>query len=214
MHIDIFSDPVCPWCLIGKRRLEKALAAKPIPDLTISWRPFQLHPHMPKEGADRAEFTAAKFGSKERAQGVYERVSGVGKTEDLDFRFDLIKRSPNTVDAHRLIAFAARAGRIDSVVEALFAAFFFEGKDIGDSETLVGVAESAGLDADTVRAYLQGDEDREDVLRADAEARHLGIEGVPFYVIDNKYGISGAQAPETFVQAFEQVLAEKASAAE
>jgi len=212
MHIDIFSDPVCPWCLIGKRRLEKALASRPIEGLTISWRPFQLHPQMPKEGADRAEFTAAKFGSKERAAAVYERVSGVGQTEGLDFRFDLIKRSPNTVDAHRLIAFAGSNGKINDVVEGLFAAFFFEGRDISDLNVLIDVATAAGMDTDAVRTYLESNQDRDDVIQADEEARRLGIEGVPYFVIDGKYGISGAQAPETFVQTFEQVLAEKTAA--
>lgn len=214
MHIDIFSDPVCPWCLIGKRRLERAIALHPLKDLTVSWRPFQLHPQMPREGADRAEFTAAKFGSKERAQAVYDRVTGVGRAEGIDFRFDLIKRSPNTVDAHRLIFRAGHAGKINGVVEGLFSAFFFEGKDIGNLDVLVDIADAAGMGAAEMRAYLQSDEDRAEIVAADEGARQLGIEGVPFYVIDGKYGVSGAQMPEAFVQIFEQVLAEVSAVAD
>jgi len=208
MHIDIFSDPVCPWCLIGKRRLEKALEARPVEGLTVSWRPFQLHPHLPPEGADRGEFTAAKFGSKEKAAAVYARVKGVGAEEGLDLRFDLIKRSPNTVDAHRLIHFATQRGKEDAVVEGLFADFFFHGNDVSDHDVLVATAEAAGLDGEEVRAYLATDADRDVIEASDAQARQMGVEGVPFFVIDGKYAVSGAQPAELFVQAFEQIEAE------
>ena len=210
MHIDIYSDPVCPWCLIGKRRLEKALTALPDTEITIAWRPFQLHPHLPREGADRGEFTAAKFGSAEAATATYERVRGVGAEEGLDLRFDLIKRSPNTVDAHRLLTYAAREGKQDDVVEGLFADFFFNGFDVSDHDVLVATAEKAGLDGDVVRAYLATDEDRDAVEQSDEQARSMGVQGVPFFVIDDKYALSGAQPAEMFIQAFEQIETEAA----
>jgi len=210
MHIDIYSDPVCPWCLIGKRRLEKALAEHPVEGVSVEWRPFQLHPHMPKEGADRGEFTAAKFGSAEAAAATYERVRGVGAEEGLDLRFDLIKRSPNTVDAHRLLCYAGREGKQDDVVEGLFADFFFNGNDVSDHDVLVATAEAAGLDGDAVRAYLATDEDRDLIEASDEKARQMGVQGVPFFVIDEKYALSGAQPAELFIQAFEQIEGEAA----
>ncbi|MBT6883059.1 MAG: DsbA family oxidoreductase [Rhodospirillaceae bacterium] len=214
MHIDIYSDPVCPWCLIGKRRLEKALETRPVDGLTVKWRPFQLHPHMPAEGADRAEFTAAKFGSAERAAETYERVKVVGADEGLDFRFDKIKRSPNTVDAHRLLHYADKHDKQDAVSEGLFADFFFDGHDVSDLDVLVDTATEAGLDADAVRAYLESDEDRELIQNADEEARALGIQGVPFFVINQKYALSGAQPPEMFVKALADIEAEEMAGAD
>src|SRR5574338_791589 len=163
IHIDIVSDTVCPWCFIGKRRLEAALRQRAAADtpVTIAWRPYQLNPDMPQDGLDRRDYLEAKFGGPERAKAVYDRVSRVGAAVGIDFRFDRIPRTPNTVASHRLVHRAAHYGRQEEVVEALFRAYFLEGRDVGSLDVLVEVAAAAGLPAAEIRAYLESDEDAE-----------------------------------------------------
>jgi predicted DsbA family dithiol-disulfide isomerase len=178
--VEVWSDPVCPWCFIGKRRLAKAVEGL---DVRVAWRPFQLNPQMPREGMPRAQYRAAKFGSLERSRELEARVAEVGREEGIAFAFDRIARTPNTFDAHRLLRRALRAGAQDAVAEALFRAYFLDGRDLGDPAVL---AELGG-------GPLAGDEEAEDVRREEAEGRTLGIQGVPFFVIDRRVGLSGAQ---------------------
>lgn len=202
MIVDIVSDAICPWCYIGKRRLERALQQAPQPDLKIGWRPFQLNPDMPVEGMDRQEYLRAKFGDSRGGRG-YAAITAAGREEGIPFAFERIQRTPNTILAHRLIRYAARADNQDPIVEALFRAYFTEGQDIGRLETLVNVAGGAGLDAGAVESYLAGNEDEDAVRSEDAFARQIGIQGVPCFIIDRQYAVSGAQPPEAFLEVFQ-----------
>jgi len=203
MKIDIYSDTICPWCFIGKRRLERALAERPQPDLEITWRPFQLNPEMPAGGMDRRRYLEVKFGGGAGAKQIYDQVSQAGDSENIPFAFDAIERTPNTLDSHRLIRHAEAAGRQEQVVQGLFDAYFLEGKDIGNHEVLVAVAQAAGLEAEAVRAYLAGGQDAEEVRAEDAKARHIGIQGVPTYILNDKYVLSGAHPPEVLFHMFD-----------
>lgn len=213
MRIDIFSDVICPWCFIGKKRLEKALELRPLPDLQIHWRAFQLNPGMPAEGMDRQAYLAAKFGGPESAQRIYDTVGAAGRRSGVAFAFDKITRTPNTVAAHRLVRFAERFGRQDAMVEALFQAYFLQGRNLSDLDALAEIAAVAGLDRAAVRGYLDSDEDAETVLAEDAYARKLGIGGVPCFIVDGRYALSGAQEPEAFLPVFDLVGTEKTEAA-
>jgi len=213
--IDIVSDTVCPWCFIGKRRLERALAEKGAePKVFIGWRPFQLNPDMPEEGMDRKDYLAAKFGGEQGAQRVYDSIRQAGEGEGINFNFSNVGRTPNTISSHKLIDRAGQEGKQDPVVEALFQAYFIDGKDIGDTEVLVEIAVAGGLDEDATRGYLQSDEDLERIRGDDATARRMGIQGVPCFILNRKYAISGAQEPEAFLQAFAQIEAELAQEVE
>jgi predicted DsbA family dithiol-disulfide isomerase len=203
MHIDIYSDTICPWCFIGKRRLERALAERPQPDLAFSWRPFQLNPDMPPGGMDRQRYLEVKFGGSAGARQVYDQVRQAGESEAIAFDFDAIRRTPNTLDSHRLIRHAEAAGRQEQVVQGLFDAYFLAARDIGDHEVLTAVAAAAGLDGDEVRAYLASDRDAEAVRTEDARARHIGIQGVPTFILDDKYVLSGAHPPEVLFNMFD-----------
>jgi predicted DsbA family dithiol-disulfide isomerase len=209
MKIDIVSDTVCPWCFIGKRKLEKALAQRPDLDVEITWRPFQLHPEMPLEGADRKEFIAQKFGSHERAKELYSNVKLAGEAVDIPFNFDKIERSPNTLDSHRLLRWSESAGCQDAIAEILFRRFFIDGEDLGDRAVLVAAAKEAGMDFELVEKLLEDDTDLETVRQEDQMARQMGVSGVPFFIINDKYALSGAQDPASFLAAFDQVEADK-----
>lgn len=202
MIIDIVSDVICPWCYVGKRRLERALAMAPQSDLQIGWRPFQLNPDMPPEGMERTAYLEAKFGT---AQGGlrYEQVTQAGAGEGIHFAFDRITRTPNTIKAHRLIRRAADTARQDAMVEALFRAYFLEGEDLGDDAALGRIAQAAGFAPADTAAYLAGDRDEAQIRSEDAFAREIGINGVPCFIIDRKFALSGAQAPEAFIEVFE-----------
>jgi predicted DsbA family dithiol-disulfide isomerase len=217
MKIDIFSDPVCPWCYIGKRRLARALESRPSYRPALRWRAYQLNPTMPEEGMERQLYLAMKFGSPEQARRIYDQISQVGTTEGIDFRFDRIAVTPNTIDAHRMIRFADRIGRamaVDAMVGALFRAYFLEGRDIGDPEVLATLAGETGLDPIAARAHLAGDADLAEVLEEDMHARRVGIEGVPCFIVNGRYALSGAQEPEAFFALFDMALQEDREAAE
>jgi predicted DsbA family dithiol-disulfide isomerase len=204
IRIDIVSDVICPWCYIGKRRLERALAAEPPGSFEVGWRPFQLNPEMPAEGMSRKDYLRAKFGESDGGDR-YRHVIAAGLEEGIPFAFDRMQRTPNTVRAHRLNRFAERAGKQDAVVEALFLAYFVKALDVGDVDVLVDVAAGCGLDAAWVRDYLVSEEDDALIREEDAFARKIGIHGVPCFVVDRKFMVSGAQPPETFAQVFQRV---------
>jgi len=209
MHIDIISDTVCPWCYIGKRRFERAVAERPDLDITLSWRPYQLNPEMPREGMDRQEYYSRKFGGEEGAREVYERIKLVGDAEDIPFAFDLVERVANTIDSHRLIRWSESQGLQDAVVEKLFQRYFLEGADIGDPEVLLQIAEEVGMDSDIVADLLDGDQDRDVVAEENKSYQEMGVTGVPCFIVDKKYVVMGAQEPETFLQVFETVEAKR-----
>ena len=202
MIIDIFSDTICPWCLIGKRRLERALAQRPDMDVTVRWHAFQLNPWMPPEGMERSAYLTAKFGDKD-AEAVYANIRRIGAADGIDFRFDRIPRTPNTLASHRLIRRAGAFGLQDAVVDGLFAAYFQEGRDVGRNEELAEIAAAAGLDRDETLAWLATSEERDAVVAEDAGARRMGVQGVPLFIVAGKYAVSGAQEPEYFLPIFD-----------
>lgn len=200
---------MCPWCWVGERRLHRALASMPEIDATVTWRPFQLRPDMPPEGEDWQHVIDTKFGGAERAAGMFAHVATAGTAEGITFAFDRIARASSTTDAHRLLLHAA-AARPDTptadLAEALFSAYFTEGQDVGDQAVLVTVAESVGLDPSAVRDMLAGDMYRTAVTDSQRTAADLGVRGVPFTVLDNRLGISGAQPHDVFREALQQAL--------
>jgi predicted DsbA family dithiol-disulfide isomerase len=209
MQIDIISDVVCPWCFIGKRNLESALATFKARDPAevppkVVWHPFQLNPDLPAEGMPRADYTAAKFGGAERAREIYARVGRAGANAGIGFRFDDIRVQPNTVDAHQLILLAAAFEAQDSVVESLFTGYFLEARDLSKRETLIDLAERGGLPARESERCLEAQELRQRVQEQDRHARALGVEGVPFFIFDQKLAASGAQPPEVLLDAMQQ----------
>jgi predicted DsbA family dithiol-disulfide isomerase len=195
--IEVVSDVVCPWCFIGKRRLGKALALLDRQDITVRWKPFQLNPNAPREGWNRKEYRAKKFGSLEYAKQLEDRVAAAGASEDIAFRFDLIERTPNTLDAHRLIWLASNQ---DAMVERLFQAYFLAGKDIGDPEVLKHLAEENGID------LFKGDEGRNEVVAEESGARAHGVNGVPTFFVDGTPVTSGAHPPELLAQMLKPLL--------
>lgn len=205
MKIDVYADIACPWCYIGEKRLEQALSMRPDLMPELRWRPFQLRPEMPKEGVPWSDFEVQKFGGHERAQHIFARVTSVGAEDGLDFRFDRIQVAPNTLDAHRLVLFAREQGREWEAVEALFATHFTDGLDVGDLDTLAQIAREIGLDTGAVRDYLQSDRNADAVSESQEEAYSVGVQGVPFYVFDEQYALSGAQPVETFLWALDEV---------
>ncbi len=210
MRLDIFSDTICPWCYIGKRRLARALAARPQPQLAMRWRAFQLNPGMPAEGMARERYIEAKFGSPERARRIYDAVISVGESEGIDFDFDAIRRTPNTLQAHRLLRKAAQLDCQDEMLDGLFAAYFTEGRDIGDRDELSEIATSAGI-PDAGR-FLDGSEGVQEVRAEDALARRQGINGVPCFIFNSRFLLSGAQEPESFFQLFDLAREDEATA--
>ena len=206
MNVIIVSDTVCPWCFVGKRRFERALAERPQITLDIEWRPFQLNPQMPAEGLDRKTYMRAKLGSDEQAKEIYQAIEQAGDAENIPFAFDAMTRVPNTVASHRLISWSLQFGRQDSVVEGLFRCYFEDGKDIGDIDVLAAAAGEAGLDEADAAAYLASDEGVEQTITESQEAQQRGISGVPCFIFDGKYAVSGAQGPEVFAQVFDLAL--------
>lgn len=204
IKLDILSDPICPWCLIGKTQLETALAAEPDHPFTVEWHPFQLNPDMPKDGMDRRLYLETKFGGKDQAIKVYAQIAQHAEKIGLDIDFGAIKRTPNTVDAHRLIHWAGIEGKQNDVVDALFAAYFKEGRDIGNIEVLADIADSAGLDAAVVIKLLQSDADIDNIQKRDTHSREMGVTSVPTFIVDGKHAVPGAQAPELW----QKVIAE------
>lgn len=203
LTVDVISDVICPWCFIGKRRLEKAIAAHGEP-VKVQWHAFQLNPTMPKEGISRREYRIRKFGSWERSMQLDANIVATGKDEGIHFNFDRMERTPNTVDGHRLIWLAEKDGVQDAVVEALFRSYFTEGRDISNRQTLIDVVAEAGLDRKRAEAVLDGDEGMEAIKEAGEQSQRLRVDSVPFFVVNGKITLSGAQQPDTFLEAFMQ----------
>src|ERR1700722_11740464 len=204
LTVDVISDVICPWCYIGKRRLEKAVAAFGREQVQVRWHPFQLNPRMPKGGVNRQEYRTAQFGSWERSLALDAQVTAAGLEEGIPFAFDRIMRTPNTLDAHRLIGLADTEGVQDAVVEAVFRAYFVEGRDIRQTTVLLDVAAGAGLDRGRAEAVLSGDEGLAAIRAAEEQARRGGVQGVPYFLINNTVALSGAREPSAFLDAFEQ----------
>ena len=205
LTIDIYSDIVCPWCYVGKRRLERALAQlNGAVRARITWRPFQLNPTMSSDGMDRTAYLKAKFGSLDAFGRMEEQLLAAGVEERIPFAFEKIQRTPNTFAAHRLVWYAAQQGTQDNVVEALFRGYFLEGKNIGDVTTLTHVAAEAGLDRTETEEFLASDKGVVEVRAEEAVGRRLGISGVPYFVLNGSISISGAQPPDIFVSAIQQ----------
>ena len=205
VKLDILSDPICPWCYIGKAQLDRALAERPDHPFQIEWHPFQLNPDMPAEGMDRVAYLEAKFGGPEGARQVYGRIAEAATAAGVEIDFDAIRRTPNTLDAHRLIHWAGIEGRQPAVVAALFAAYFREGRDIGDREVLADIADGVGMDAAVVSKLLASDADAEDVRARDAHSRQMGVTGVPCFIVGQRHAVPGAQPPELWVKVIDEI---------
>lgn len=213
--IDIVSDVVCPWCYLGKARLEKALAE--VADevaVDINWRPYQLNPDYPPEGVDQQKALAEKLGGKANMDRAHETLTSLGKEVGIDFDFAAIKIGPNTMDAHRLLLWAHTEGREiqDKVVTALFKANFEEGKNVGDHAVLLDIAEKAGLDKEMIARLLASDADREMIVTEIDSAKQMGVNGVPFFIFEHQYAVSGAQTPDVLAGALREIATQKAQA--
>jgi predicted DsbA family dithiol-disulfide isomerase len=209
IRIDIISDVVCPWCYLGKARLESALKALPDIEADIHWRPYQLDPAIPRAGVDRKAYMEAKFGAGPRLGQIHAQLNGFGAEVGIHYDFDAIKIAPNTMNAHRLIRWAAQAGPgiQNKAVDLLFKAYFEDGKDIGDAAVLTDIATSAGMDPDIVTTLLPTDAEEAGVIGEIAQAKQLGISGVPCFIIDQKYAVSGAQTPDILADAIRNAVA-------
>ncbi len=196
LAIEIVHDLVCPWCYLGVRRLLGTLRQRPDLLTELIWRPFLLNPDMPQGGMARAEYVARKFGGEDRARRLYASISDLGRAEGIDFRFHRIARMPSSINAHRLVRWSAHSGRADCVVEALFAAHFTKGRDIGDITVLGAIAASCGLDPAACRRMLVKDDGDDAVQANNLQAHRLGINGVPCFVIGGQHAIAGAQEQE------------------
>ncbi len=206
MQVAIVSDTICPWCYIGKRRFERAKAGRPA-ELAVEWRPFQLNPDMPAEGVDRMRYLVAKFGSEERVSEIFEAIEQAGESEGIKFVFERIARTPNTVDSHRLIEYAGERNAQDKVVESLFHRYFEQGEDISDLGVLTAAGVDGGLDEGELRRFLDGSDGVEEIKKESEAASRSGISGVPCFIFEGRYAVSGAQTPDVFERVFELAAA-------
>ena len=207
MEIQVIFDTVCPWCYIGKRRLEQALALRPHVGIDLVWRPFLLNREIPTEGIDRTAYLIRKFGSEARVRRIYGAIAQAGESVDIDFEFDRIDRTPNSVDSHRLIRFALRNGAGPRIVEILFFEYFIEGLDIGRQDILQEIGERAGLDGNAIGGYLNSEEDIDFVYDQNTRAHRMGVNGVPAFVFNENMIISGAQEPQILARMIDAALA-------
>ncbi|MFD1343274.1 DsbA family oxidoreductase [Litorisediminicola beolgyonensis] len=208
VKLDILSDPICPWCYIGKAQLDRALEQSPDHPFEIEWHPFQLNPDMPPEGMERRAYLEAKFGGKDGAIQAYLPVEEHAKAAGLSLDLGAITRTPNTLDAHRLIHWAGIEGRQTACVSALFAAYFKEGRDIGDRDVLCDIADGVGLDASVIHRLLASEADVEETRGRDRAARDMGVSSVPTFIVDGRHAVPGAQAPELWVKVIEELTAD------
>ncbi len=208
--VDVVSDVVCPWCFIGQKRLDKAIAASGV-EVHVHWRPFQLDPTIPPEGKDRRDYMLGKFGSEERIREIHARIQPLGAAEGIAFDFDAIRVAPNTLDAHRVIRWAGAAGEDvqNRLVRRLFQLNFEQGKNLGDHAVLIEAAREAGMDAAIVETLLPTDSDVEAVRTEIATASRMGVTGVPCFLLEGKYAVMGAQDADTLADAIGQVAAAK-----
>lgn len=203
MKIDIIIDTICPWCYVGKKRFDRALELRPQENLQVGWRAFQLNPNMPPDGMDSREYGAEKFGGLDRARSIHDSITETAAEEGISFDFRKIRHVPNTIHSHRLVRFAAEQGLQTPVISEIFDAYFMEGRNIGDVGELIEIGAAAGLDETDTTAFLSSDRDVDTILAEDELARRLGVNGVPCFIINRTYAVSGAQSPEVLVQVFD-----------
>ena len=211
VKLDIVSDPICPWCFIGKSQLDRALEQRPEHPFIVEWHPFQLNPDMPPEGMERRAYLEAKFGGKDGAYAAYQPIVEHAKKAGVAIEFDRIGRTPNTLDAHRLIHWAGIEGRQTPVVAALFRAYFQDGRDIGDTEVLADIADSAELDAGVILRLLATDEDRAGLLEKEKGFREMGIRSVPTFIVGGQHAVPGAQPTELWLRVIDEIAASDAA---
>lgn len=209
LSIDVVSDVVCPWCYIGKKHLEQALAKRPDLEVELRWLPYQLDDTIPAGGMPREEYMLRKFGARERIEAMHERIREVGKADGIAFAFEKITVSPNTLDSHRVLRWAAEAGVQDAVKERLMRAYFVEGENLADHATLARLAGEAGMVEAQVAEWLATDVDADEVKGDIERARRMGVQGVPFFIIDKAVGVSGAQPADVLVEAIDYALAQR-----
>lgn len=206
VKLDILSDPICPWCYIGKANLDRALEAVPNHPFIIEWHPFQLNPDMPRDGMDHRAYLETKFGGKEGAVRAYAPVVEHAEKAGLNIDFEAMQRTPNTLDAHRLIHWAGIEGKQTAAVSSLFKAYFTEGRDIGNRETLADLADGIGLDASVILRLLQSDADEELIRDRDAHSRKMGVNSVPTFIVANKHAVPGAQPTEVWKKVITEIM--------
>lgn len=211
IRLDIFSDPVCPWCYIGKTNLDRALESRADHPFQIEWHPFQLNPEMGSEGVDKRSYLSDRFGGPDRLAAIHARLREAARQAGVDLDPDTPKRIPNTLNAHRLIHWAGLEGRQTAVVSALFRAYWREGRDIGNAGVLADIAASAGLDRAAIARLLDGDADRDTIASRDSHARERGVTGVPCFVVADHYVLSGAQPVALWQQAMDELIAQNAT---
>ncbi len=209
IRLDIFADPVCPWCYLGKAQLDRALESRPDHPFVIEWQPFQLDPTMPREGVDRADYLLRIFGDPQRAVQAHLRLEELGRAAGVSFDFGAIRKVPNTLDAHRLIHWAGLEGRQSAMVSTLFRAYWREGRDIGDAATLAELAGAAGLDRQAIARLLASDADRHSIADRDRHARERGVSAVPCFIIGDHYVLSGAQPPELWQKVIDEIAGQE-----
>lgn len=214
VKLDILSDPICPWCYIGKANLDKALSELDDHPFVIEWHPFQLNPDMPAEGVDRRAYLEGKFGGKEGAVRAYAPVAEHAEKAGLPLNLDKIARTPNTLNAHRLIHWAGVEGKQTEVVDALFQAYFVDGKDIGSVDVLTNIGTSVGFEADVLRNLLNSDNDLNDIRDRDMHSRKMGVSSVPTFIVANQHAVPGAQPPELWKQVIADILSQLAEHSE
>ncbi|MFK7875383.1 MAG: DsbA family oxidoreductase [Paracoccaceae bacterium] len=206
IKLDIISDPICPWCYIGKTHLDTALALRADHPFQIEWHPFQLNPDMPKEGMDRRAYLERKFGGKDGAVKAYAPVVENAEKAGLTINFDGMQRTPNTIDAHRLIHWAGIEQKQTEAVDALFDAYFVQARDIGDHDVLADLADGIGMDASVVLKLLQSEADKDDIAKRDAHSRQMGVSSVPTFIVANKHAVPGAQQPDLWAKVIDELV--------
>lgn len=207
MQIDVFFDPICPWCYIGKRRLQRALGQRPAISAQLNWRPFMLNPDMPPQGMERQSYLLHKFGTEARVRRLLGALEVTGQSEEIAFNFEGIHHTPATQDAHRLVKYASEHGQGEPVVESLFRAFFIEGRDIGLFDELSAIGRAAGLDGGALDAYLDSATDSSWVLEQNSKAHRLGVNGVPCFLLNGELALQGAQQPDILARLLDAAAA-------
>lgn len=206
IRLDIFSDPVCPWCYVGKANLDRALESHPNHPFQVEWHPFQLNPDIPPEGVAKRSYLEAKFGGPEKVDAIEDRLREVARTAGLPLNPSVPKRQPNTLNAHRLIHWAGIEGRQNAVVASLFRAYWVEGRDIGNTGVLADIGAAAGMNRPALQRLLDSDADADDIASRDADARSKGVSAVPTFLIAGQYVVSGAQPPEMWAQVIADLM--------
>ena len=208
ISIDIYSDTICPWCYIAKRKLQSAIEELPDYRFDILWHPYQLNPDMPLEGMNRKDYLNNKFGGKIQADKIYKEINEVGKNIGIYFQFEKIKKTPNTFASHKLLAIGHKYGKQNQIIESLFYSYFIEGKDIGNIDELLTIAQQNNVHSSATLQYLQSDIDKETILQEEDQARKIGIKAVPCFIINKDYVLFGAQEKENFFNIFYNLIHE------